>query len=183
MRIITGQSKGRTILVPNIPEIRPAQDIVRQSIFNIIGSDIQNKTVLDLFAGSGSFGLEALSRGASWCDFVDIDPRSAQTITKNLEAHNFVEKSKVYRMDSQKFIGETPNTYDFVFLSPYYNEGLVKHILKTLCIVVNSSGVIFYDHFKNIVVPDSVEGVDGSILKVIDTRIFGSTAVSTLTKQ
>jgi 16S rRNA (guanine966-N2)-methyltransferase len=183
MRIITGQSKGRTILVPNIPEIRPAQDIVRQSVFNIIGSDIEKKTILDLFAGSGSFGLEALSRGASWCDFVDIDPRSAQTITKNLETHNFVEKSKVYRMDAQRFIGETPNTYDFVFLSPYYAEGLVKHILKTLCIVLNDNGVIFYDHFKEILVPDKFEGVDGSNLKVIDTRSFGNTSVSILTKE
>ena len=183
MRIITGQSKGRTILVPNIPEIKPAQDIVRQSVFNIIGHNIEKKTVLDLFAGSGSFGVESLSRGASWCDFVDIDPRATQTITKNLETHNFIEKSKVYRMDAQKFIGETPNTYDYIFLSPYYVEGLVKHILKTLCIVLNPTGVIFYDHFKEILVPEVFEGVDGTNLKVVDTRTFGSTAVSILTKE
>jgi len=183
MRIITGQSKGRKILVPNIPEIRPAQDIVRQSVFNIIGDNIKNTVVLDLFAGSGSFGLEALSRGASWCDFVDIDPRATHTISKNLEAHNFVEKSKVYRIDAQKFIGNTPNNYDFVFLSPYYAEGLVTHILKTICIVLNPKGVVFYDHFREIMVPDKFEGIDGTSLKVIDTRTFGSTAVSILTKE
>jgi len=183
MRIITGSAKGRNIKIPTIPEIRPAQDIVRQAIFNIIGNDIQNKTVLDLFAGSGSLGLESLSRGATWCDFVDIDPRSTETITHNLNELNLIEHSKVYRMDAQKFIGETPNNYDFIFLSPYYDEGLVTHILKSLCIILNDDGTIFYDHPKNLNIPTTFDGLDGSQLKVVDTRTFGATGVSILTKE
>jgi len=123
---------------------------------------------------------EAALAGGS---FVDIDPRSTETITHNLNELNLIEHSKVYRMDAQKFIGETPNNYDFIFLSPYYDEGLVTHILKSLCIILNDDGTIFYDHPKNLNIPTTFDGLDGSQLKVIDTRTFGATGVSILTKE
>jgi len=106
MRITGGSARGHNLKVPKVSDLRPAQDMVRQGIFNIISSrfEIISKQVLDLYAGTGSFGLEALSRGAAAATFVDNKKRVCDIIKENLNHSHFLGKGKVVCRDAEKFV-------------------------------------------------------------------------------
>lgn len=186
MRITSGLAKGYKLKVPPGDRVRPAQDIVRQAIFNMIGEHIIGARVLDLFAGSGSLGIEALSRGAVWCDFVDRDKVVARIIKENLLHTHFEEKSKVYTMSAKRFIDNlikgfalaTAQPYDFVFLSPPYKQGVDLNLLKKLPQVLGSGGLVIFEHSKKTALPEEPEN-----LKLIDERVYGAAKISFLQKK
>lgn len=182
MRITSGSVKGYKLKVPPNDRVKPAQSIVRQAIFNMLGESVVGARALDLFAGSGSLGIEALSRGASWCDFVDKDKKCTLIIKQNLLHTNFRKKSKVYTLSAKRFINKLINglaidKYYFVLLSPPYAQGVDREILKQLPQILESGGVVVFEHSRETNLPK-----DLGELKLIDERVYGAAKVSFLQK-
>ena len=146
MKILKGSLKGRNIACPS--HIRPVALRVRKACFDILRDEINNKCVLDLFAGSGSLGLEALSQGAKEVVFVDIKQSCLDVIRKNLIAFKLMPQSKVYCKDAIKGIKDffvQGSFFDIVFLDPpYYNDMKLRKALQTLenCDIVAPCGLI-----------------------------------------
>jgi 16S rRNA (guanine966-N2)-methyltransferase len=128
LRIIGGQWRGRKLEFPNIAAIRPTPDRVRETVFNWLQNDIVGARCLDLFAGSGALGLEALSRGATQVDFVDCEPRIGSYLRdtlKRLETAN----GYVHTTDSLKWLAGSAQPFDVVFLDPPFDAS----VLPTAC--------------------------------------------------
>ena len=136
MRITGGQSKGRALAGPKSNSIRPTSDQVKEAIFNIIGHDLKGFLVLDLFSGTGSLGLEALSRGATKTVFVDKAQESVNLIRKNLKRCGFEGLGLILRRDLLKGLSSIPlqhgKAFDLVFLDPPYGKGFLQPMLKQL---------------------------------------------------
>lgn len=133
MRITKGSLRNRLITVH--PSIRVASSRVRSSLFDIIGQEIQNKDVLDLFAGSGSLGIECLSLGANRVTFVDINKSVINVLKKNLAHLGITYKSEVIIKDAEKAIRDfyiKNRKFDFIFLDPPYYKGWIRNTLQTL---------------------------------------------------
>lgn len=133
MRIIIGKLKGSTIEAPRGVLSRPPLAIIRESVFNILADSVEGTRVLDLFAGSGSLGIEALSRGAGRVQFVDSSGRSVDMIDRNVKKLGVSEDCRVTRLDSLDFIrtwhGEP---FDIVFIDPPFLSGLTDDVLAAL---------------------------------------------------
>ncbi|HID93665.1 MAG TPA: 16S rRNA (guanine(966)-N(2))-methyltransferase RsmD, partial [bacterium (Candidatus Stahlbacteria)] len=148
MRIIAGESKGRKIKVPK--GIRPTQDKVRESIFNILGDRVVDTTVLDLFAGSGSFGLEAISRGAREAIFVEINPKVIKILRENIDTLGYKAKTRVIQADALKIIQDLVANIpypDIVFADPPYNKGFVGRVVQIIK-ANNSTLLLILEHSK-----------------------------------
>ena len=120
MRVIAGQYKGRRLRVPPGTHVRPTPDRVREALFSILGHAVVDARVLDLFAGSGALGIEALSRGAEHATFVDDDPTAVDAITRNLG--EIGADGEVKRRDALAFLAQTPARFDVVFADPPYSS-------------------------------------------------------------
>ncbi len=132
MRIVAGKFKSRLIKAPQGQNTRPTSDRVKESLFNILGSKVYNAICLDLFAGSGNLGLEALSRNAKKCIFVDHDLQAIRTIKENIVALQVNDQTKVLYMDYQKALRLLKEPFDLIFLDPPYRYSVLDDILKTL---------------------------------------------------
>ena len=132
MKVITGFAKGRSLITPEGLDTRPTADRIKQSVFNSIQFDIEGRRVLDLFAGSGALGIEALSRYAKKCTFVDLNPKAIEVIRSNLKKTPFGDKAKAILSDSIEFLKKTEDKYDLVFLDPPYSAGLYDEALKII---------------------------------------------------
>ncbi len=144
MKIISGKYKGRNILGFNIEGTRPTQDRVKENLFNIINEDIKDKVVLDLFAGSGNLGLEALSREAKFCYFNDSNKKAINTINKNIKTMN-IDNCKVLNMNYKKALDYFRNNntnFDIVFLDPPYNTNYIEDSISLLNDLVKENGII-----------------------------------------
>lgn len=134
MRVIAGIAKGRRLIGPKSDKIRPALDKVKQAVFNILG-DITGCRILDLFAGTGSIGIEALSQGASHAVFVDDGPESLKIVRKNLEICRFEGRATVLKMkipEELDRIKKKEAGFDLVFVDPPYDRNLVNPTLQKL---------------------------------------------------
>lgn len=122
MRVITGIYKGRVLKTVKDPSVRPATDRVKQTLFDMLATRIEweGARVLDLFAGSGSLGIEALSRGAAHVTFVESDPDALDFIEKNLETLDCVEATETLSMDAIQFLRNIRMHYDLIFADPPY---------------------------------------------------------------
>ncbi|MEW6033916.1 MAG: 16S rRNA (guanine(966)-N(2))-methyltransferase RsmD [Chloroflexota bacterium] len=133
MRIIAGVAKGRTLKVPHSAATRPATDLVRSATFSILESQQADwSRVLDLYAGSGALGLEALSRGAEWADFVEHSPRCCSIIKQNLEELGFSQRAHVYCIGVPKALSLLQDRYGIVFLDAPYADTTVPAVLEQL---------------------------------------------------
>jgi 16S rRNA (guanine966-N2)-methyltransferase len=137
MRIIAGALRGRRLVAPGVHSTRPTADRTRESIFNVLehapwASPIAGARVADLFAGSGALGLEALSRGADFCLFVESSPAAAAIAAQNVEALDCADRSRVLRGDAARAIPATEAPFDLVFLDPPYGKGLDARALAAL---------------------------------------------------
>ena len=140
MRIVAGQFKGRPILAPKTDATRPTSDRARESLFNVLAHadwapDMDGARVLDLFAGSGALGFEAMSRGASFCVFVETAHAARGVIRQNIEALGLFGTTRLQRR-SATALGDIPaglgGPFDIAFLDPPYNKGLVEPCLQVL---------------------------------------------------
>lgn len=131
MRIVAGRWRGRVIAAPGDPRVRPTADRVREAWMSILQRDLPDARVLDLFAGSGALGLEALSRGASHADFVEIGARSVAALRRNIEALDAGAQCIVHKTDALRFIESLmPGAYDIAFADPPYHHGLAARVAE-----------------------------------------------------
>jgi 16S rRNA (guanine(966)-N(2))-methyltransferase RsmD len=157
MRIISGSARGRKLSDVNI-DIRPTTDMVKESIFNIIQFDIEGRRVLDLFAGSGQLGIEALSRGAASAVFIDSNPAATKLIYKNLGLCGFSGSAYVQTCDVLRYFKRNlskNDSFDIVFIDPPYDSLLLSDVLSEIIRFdkLNSNGIIICEVAKGSPVP------------------------------
>jgi 16S rRNA (guanine966-N2)-methyltransferase len=174
IRVIAGSAKGRKLkLVPG-DTTRPVMDRVKESLFNIIGRNIFNATFLDLFAGTGSVGIEALSRGAKHAFFVDMERNAIQTIQDNITVTKFGDKATIRRDDAFNFLKQKPTQiFDFVYIAPPQYKGMWQQVLQTLdsnpaWIAEDSSIIVQID-------PSEAAPIALEYLETVDQRRYGNT--------
>lgn len=146
MRVITGTAKGRQLETLSGEDVRPTTDRIKEAVFSIVQFQIQGRSFLDLFAGSGQMGIEALSRGAESATFVDNRRQSVEIVKKNLKKTNLSANAKVFNMDSLSFLSMKKDSYDLVFLDPPYKTGLLQSALESVTGVVKKSGIIICEN-------------------------------------
>lgn len=122
MRVITGTARGRKLREPANMDIRPTTDQVKEALFNIVQWDLEGRKVLDLFAGTGQLGIEALSRGAASCLFLDESKQAVDIIKENVEKCGF-SNGKILRTDSQGYL-RSGEKFDLIFIDPPYGKGM-----------------------------------------------------------
>lgn len=135
MRIIGGTYRGKKLLPPQTDTIRPTTDRMRETLFNIlehgVGPRIRDAKVLDLFAGTGALGIEAISRGANYVTFVDKDPKSMKLVKQNTALINGIENVDFIITDGTHFSSRSGN-FDIIFVDPPYNKELITPTLKNI---------------------------------------------------
>lgn len=178
MRIIAGSRKGHKLHPIKGRTIRPTTDRIRESVFNILGSMVDNATVLDLYAGTGGLGIEALSRGAAFVLFAEKNPYSLQTIKRNLDHLNLINQGIVVKRDILKglsWIESLGYCFNIVFMDPPYEKGYVAKTLLFLSRtdILSSDSRIIAEHSVREAVPRSI----GDLI-LYDQRKHGGTMVS-----
>ncbi|MDD6728874.1 MAG: 16S rRNA (guanine(966)-N(2))-methyltransferase RsmD [Eubacteriales bacterium] len=158
MRVITGTARGRRLeTLPGEDVTRPTTESVKEALFSMIQFELEDSRVLDLFAGSGQLGIEALSRGASHCTFVENN-RQAMQITKNNVAHCRLEdKAKFVMSDAQSFLA-MKNNFDIAFLDPPYKQGIIEGCLNKLLPMMSEDGVVICETSRDENLPESISG-------------------------
>ena len=156
MRVITGLAKGRRL--EELPGLatRPTTDRVKEGLFSAIQFDIEGRRVLDLFAGTGQLGIEALSRGAAFCDFVDSAPAALKVVQKNVRSCGFEDRSACHGKDSTAFLNGRREKYGLIFLDPPYASGNLERameLISTIDIVVEN-GIMVCESPADHVLPE-----------------------------
>lgn len=146
MRVITGIARGRRLETLEGEDVRPTTDRVKEAVFSIIQFETEGRRFLDLFAGSGQMGIEAISRGAKEACFVDSSKKSVATIKRNLQTAKFEMQSKVFQMDFHSFLAMNSDEFDIVFLDPPYKTGLLQEALESVVECVKNTGVIIAEN-------------------------------------
>jgi 16S rRNA (guanine966-N2)-methyltransferase len=135
MRVISGSARGRALKAVPGMSTRPTTDKVKEAVFSMIGPYFEGGQVLDLFAGTGGLGIEALSRGMDKGIFIDIEKKSVDTVQHNLEAAGFTDKAEIYRNDAGralKLLGKRGLQFDLVFLDPPYKMKAIAELITSL---------------------------------------------------
>ncbi len=143
MRVITGSARGRSLATLNGGDVvRPTTDRVKEAMFSILQFELEGRRVLDLFAGSGQLGIEALSRGAGKCTFIDSDAKAVAVVKQNLEHTALMANAVVLQTDSLSYIRTTSDVYDIILLDPPYGGGSLQKALALLDGKVADGGVV-----------------------------------------
>lgn len=176
MRIIAGDNKGRKLKAPEGNKTRPTSENVKEAIFNIIQFDIYNKSFLDLFAGSGQIGIEALSRGASEATFVEKDKQAVKVIKENLQNCRF--KAEIFHEDAFYFLSRG-ESFDIIYLDPPY---MTDYIAKCIDIIgnidnLNENGIIICESSKN----NNITFDEKKFIHLVQKR-YGNRVISILKK-
>ncbi len=159
MRIIGGEARGRRLVpVPAGVELRPTLDRVRESLFNVLAPDVPGCTFLDLFAGTGANGIEALSRGAQSASFVDSDPKAYGIIRENLNKLGFAHRADCWCTALPQVLQKLGHGYDIVFADPPYGYDGIEALIDAIVAhgVVNQHGIVALEHARKAAVPDAV---------------------------
>ena len=176
MRIVAGAFRGRQLHSPKGMMTRPTTDRVREAIFSIIASDIAGARVLDLFAGTGALGLEALSRGAEHAVFVDQDSRAVRLIESNVALCNVRNRVTIIQGSVHQVIKRLTNqgnTFHLIFLDPPSGKGYIEKTLLLLSGVIGPEGLVIAEHHVRDVLPSQWE----EWLRT-ETRRYGDTMIS-----
>ena len=160
MRIISGTCKGRRLFSPEGTLIRPTGDKVKGAVFSMIREYLEHSTVLDLFAGTGSLGLEALSRGAAKCYFCDNSSDSIRLLRKNINLCAMSAKSEILFSGFDKALDRVKESLDLIFLDPPYDKQLYAASLEAIRDTgsLNQSGVVVVEYQTDSAMPDFLEG-------------------------
>lgn len=178
MRIISGNSKGKRLVKLHGLDIRPTSDRIREAVFNILGPKVRTAKVLDLFAGTGALGIEALSRGAIHATFVDLN---CDTLQKNLALCRLDKKATVIRFDiiDQPFPQSLENQkFDLVFIDPPYGKGYVDQTLHKISLtrMLDKEGIIIAEHSCKDPLEFEIPGLD-----VYRQKKYSKTIISLIT--
>ena len=174
MRVITGSARGRVLESPAGLDVRPTVDRVKEAVFSIIQFEIEGRSVLDLFAGSGQLGIEALSRGAKKATFVDKERASIEVVTRNVAKTGFEHSSRIVCSDAVSFLMLTKDKYDIVFLDPPYNTGLLQETIPLAAKCMNPGGVIVCESLYGEELPERAE----ENYSKFKTYKYGKTAIT-----
>lgn len=191
MRVIAGEAKGRPLLAPKGSATRPTADKVKGAMFSMIEALMmaaspdgvarwEGLRVLDLYAGSGALGIEALSRGASWADFVESGSGACGAISGNLARTKLTSRAKVHcvpvrRALSESYLGRLAIPYDIVFMDPPYADPVVPEVLEELgkAMLVKAGGLLVIEHSRRMSLQDSY-----GPLVLMKSRRHGDTCIS-----
>ena len=157
MRIIGGDARGRTIVAPAGAKTRPTQDYVRESLFNIIRWDVEDARVLDLFAGTGQLGIEALSRGAKKCTFVENNRQAYKVVEENVKHCKLEQGARIVMSDAYAFLSRR-DSFDIAFLDPPYKQGIVDKCLPLLLPMMSDDGVVICETSRDEELPEKLSG-------------------------
>lgn len=173
IRVITGKAKGRRLkLVPG-DSTRPIMDRAKEALFSILGNHVYDAQVLDLFAGTGSVGIEALSRGATRCTFIDLERKAIETIRDNLKATDLTEQADIKQANAFIFLKSRPMPYDLIYIAPPQYKDMWLETLKALDEApgwLSEDGIIVVQ-----IDPKEQKPVELSAFTAYDERKYGST--------
>lgn len=182
MRITGGKLGGRRLVTPDDASVRPTSDRTRQAIFNMLrhkdfgfGFELEGAAVLDLFAGTGALGIEALSQGARWCLLVDDSADSRALQRENIEGLGLTGATRIWRRDATNLGPLGPSAggpFNLVFLDPPYRKNLIPPALKSL-----KDGGWLADKALIVIESDAKEEIDITGFKLLDERDYGETRV------
>ncbi len=178
MRVIAGTAGGRKLEAPKGMHTRPTPDRVREALFSILYDRVTNARVLDLFAGTGALGIEALSRGAARAVFVEQDVPTSNLVRKNVHALGFAERGKVMTQPAARAIAELTrngDTFDLVFLDPPYDDGLLAPTMALLDAspIIAVDAMVVCEHRSS----DPPPGAPPTFV-LEDTRRYGEVSMS-----
>lgn len=178
MRIISGEFKGRKLASFTGRRIRPTSDRVREAIFDLLPVEWEGKEIVDLFAGTGGLGIEALSRGACRVVFVEHHPQALKVLDKNLIMVNRVESSEVVRLEVEegmKVIKRKGWKFDIAFLDPPYGKGLAGSTIRLVVEheIMKDRGIVVVEHHRREVLLEH-----SPTLKLLDQRNYGKTGLA-----
>jgi 16S rRNA (guanine966-N2)-methyltransferase len=149
MRVTGGIGRGRRLKVPTGSRVRPTSDKVKQALFNILGDRTEGSLFLDLFAGAGGIGIEALSRGAARVTFVDASRDALKVIKQNIEQMGFKDRAEVVLSKAESFLKKQTGQYDIVFLDPPYADEMQPLLeLITGAEILKPESIVIAEHFK-----------------------------------
>lgn len=175
MRIITGSAKGTRLKTPKGLAVRPTGDRVKESLFNILGSRVINARVLDLFAGTGNLGLEAVSRGAVQATFIEQSATSIALIRDNALLTKLTGKIAIRKGNVLSLINQLEEQFDLIFCDPPYNQNFVSQVLLRIdkTDILADEGILIIEHSQH-------ETVDVSLdqLQLVRNEKFGETCIS-----
>ena len=176
MRVIAGSARGREVRAPRGMNTRPMMDIVKGSLFNMLDAlgGVSGRA-LDLFAGSGSIGIEALSRGAEFVDFVEHDRDACRVLRENLSRLGFDARARIHMRTVEQYLGGTPVAYDVVFMDAPYPARVSAALLERIAggVWLVPDGVVCIGHHKHEDMPEAA-----GLLERIKYRCFGASCIS-----
>lgn len=180
MRVITGTARGVPLKAPRGMDTRPTMDQVKEGIFSAIQFEVEGRRVLDLFAGSGQMGIEALSRGAKSAVFVDMREDACKVVRENLAKTRLEQNARVVRADYLSYLSSARETFDLIFLDPPYAEVFLENSLKRISEIdiLSDSGIIITERPFGKELPAGVPG----LVRCRDYR-YGKAAVTIYRRQ
>ena len=184
MRITGGSSRGRLLLSGKGRDIRPTSSKVREAVFNIVGNDLSGMNVLDLFAGTGIMGLEALSRGAAFSLFVDKSDRAIRLIKKNIETCGFSKSGFILKKNLREDLPPhellSNGNIDLIFIDPPYGKNLIPGVLKAISLkgIMSPDSICVTESMKE----DELPQLSGD-LRLTKSRIYGETKIALYSKE
>ena len=177
MRVITGSARGMTLRTLEGDNVRPTTDKVKEAVFSAIQFGLEDRRILDLFAGSGQLGIEALSRGAKNAVFVDADKNAVKIVKENLIKTRLDSKATVVQTDAISFLTMTDMVFDIAFLDPPYSVGLLQKALLKIDEHIAEGGTVICEHpFK-----EQLDEKTGSLTKYREYK-YSKTAVTVYRK-
>lgn len=179
MRVISGLKKGHKLKTPKSNDVRPTEDRIKESLFNILNHIDEESVILDGFAGSGSIGIEFLSRGAKKCYFIDSSPNSIALVKENLNHTKFLNQSVVMKSDTIytiKSLGQKNIKFDYIYLDPPFRQpDLIDRLIKEINLnkILADEGMIIIEHEKELKLEEKLYDYEQ-----IDYRKYGSKSLS-----
>ncbi len=177
MRIVAGKARGfRLQTLPGEDTTRPTTERVKESVFSMLQFEIEGRTVLDLFAGSGQMGLEAVSRGATFAVFVDSSKDACEVVRSNARGAKLSEQMRIVNTNAQSFCRQVTDRFDMVFLDPPYRAGLLPSLLVDVLPLMRVGGTVVCETDDATALPEQVTG-DKTSLSLEKQRRYGKTQI------
>ncbi len=170
-RVIAGTKRGTKLVNPETGT-RPLTDRIKMSLFDLIKTHIKGARILDLYAGGGNFGIEALSRGAMHATFIDLGNEAVNCISQNLEKTNLVDQATIIRTTVEDFVRETQEDFDIIMTDPPFNRIIIEHIIDSSK-VLKKGGVFVFRHPKQFEAPQKL----GNLTEIYSKK-YGVSTIS-----